>query len=191
MWRINPWGRILKPQMTLSSLSAMLSSLLPSKELSMRKRLIIFLILPLMLMSFHARHIIPEQDYRSAITTQYLTPDTITAGADKELCWDKLIVTGIVLSSSTTNANHINDIALVFIGLLSLNTNRRKSHIEYCGKKMVRAIMLQFHPRLHRLFPAFIAGIFLQQKRGSAIGTSFFYWNLFLYRDLVDIYIIS
>lgn len=24
---------------------------------------------------------------------------------------------------------------------------RRISHIEYCGKKMVRAIMLQFHPR--------------------------------------------
>lgn len=24
---------------------------------------------------------------------------------------------------------------------------RRLSHIEYCGKKMVRSIMLQFHPR--------------------------------------------
>ena len=24
----------------------------------------------------------------------------------------------------------------------------RKSHIEYCGKKMVRAIMLQFHPKI-------------------------------------------
>ena len=114
----------------------------------MRKRLTIFLVLPLMLMSFHARHIIPEQDYRSAITTQYLTAETITAGADQMLCWDKLIATGIVLSLSTNNANHINDIAFVFIGLLSLNTNRRKSHIEYCGKKMVRAIMLQFHPKL-------------------------------------------
>lgn len=140
----------------------------------------IFLVLPLMLMSFHARHIIPEQDYRSAITTQYLTAETITAGADQMLCWDKLIATGIVLSLSTNNANHINDIAFVFIGLPSLNTNRRKSHIEYCGKKMVRAIMLQFHPRLHRLFPAFIAGIFLQQKRGSAIGTSFLLESIFI-----------
>lgn len=140
----------------------------------MRKRLTIFLVLPLMLMSFHARHIIPEQDYRSAITTQYLTAETITAGADQMLCWDKLIATGIVLSLSTNNANHINDIAFVFIGLPSLNTNRRKSHIEYCGKKMVRAIMLQFHPRLHRLFPAFIAGIFLQQKRGSILRSLFF-----------------
>ena len=143
----------------------------------MRKRLTIFLVLPLMLMSFHVRHIIPEQDYRSAITTQYLTTGTIIADTDQALCWDKLIVTGIVLSLSTNNVNHINDIVdivLVFIGLPSLNANRRKSHIEYCGKKMVRAIMLQFHPRLHRLFPAFIAGIFLQQKRGSILRSLFF-----------------
>ena len=140
----------------------------------MRKRLTIFLILPLMLMSFHARHIIPEQDYRSTITTQYLTTGTIIADTDQALCWDKLIATGIVLSLSTNNKKHINDIVLVFIGLPLLNTNRRKSHIEYCGKKMVRSIMLQFHPRLHRLFPAFIAGIFLQQKRGSILRSLFF-----------------
>ena len=140
----------------------------------MRKRLTIFLILPLMLMSFHARHIIPEQDYRSAITAQYLTTGTIIADTDQVLCWDKLIATGIVLSLSTNNKNHINDIVLVFIGLPLLNTNRRKSHIEYCGKKMVRAIMLQFHPRIHRLFPAFKAGIFLQQKRGSILRSRFF-----------------
>ena len=139
----------------------------------MRKRLTIFLILPLMLMSFHARHIIPEQDYRS-ITAQYLTTGTIIASTDQVLCWDKLIATGIVLSLSTNNKKHINDIVLVFIGLPLLNTNRRKSHIEYCGKKMVRAIMLQFHPRIHRLFPAFIAGIFLQQKRGSILRSLFF-----------------
>lgn len=139
----------------------------------MRKRLTIFLVLTLMLMSFHARHIIPEQDYRNTITTQYLTAETITTDTGQVLCWDKLIVTGIVLSLSTNNANHINDIAFVFIGLSVLTANRRKSHIEYCGKKMVRAIMLQFHPRLDRLFPAFIAGIFLQQKRGSAMGVSF------------------
>ena len=114
----------------------------------MRKQLTIFLILPLMLMSFHARHIIPEQDYRNTITTQYLTAETITTDTGQALCWDKLIATGIVLSLSTDNANHINDIAFVFIGLPLLNTNRRKSHIEYCGKKMVRAIMLQFHPKL-------------------------------------------
>lgn len=133
----------------------------------MRKRLTIFLVLPLMLMSFHARHIIPEQDYRSAITTQYLTTGTIIADTDQALCWDKLRITGIVLSLSTNNANHINDIAFVFIGLPLLNTNRRKSHIEYCGKKMVRAIMLQFHPRLrlHRLFPAFIASLFFCNKK--------------------------
>lgn len=116
----------------------------------MRKRLTIFLILPLMLMSFHARHIIPEQDYRSAITTQYLTTGTITADTDQALCWDKLRIIGIVLSLSTNNENHINDIVLIFIGLSLLTANRRKSHIEYCGKKMVRAIMLQFHPRLGR-----------------------------------------
>lgn len=114
----------------------------------MRKRLTIFLILPLMLMSFHARHIIPEQGYRSAITTQYLTTETIMADTGQALCLDKLTVTGIVLSLSTNNANHINDIVFVFIGLTLLNTNRRKSHIEYCGKKMVRAIMLQFHPKI-------------------------------------------
>ena len=136
----------------------------------MRKRLTIFLILPLMLMSFHARHIIPEQDYRSTITTQYLTTGTIIADTDQVLCWDKLIATGIVLSLSTNN----NDIVLIFIVLPLLNANRRKSHIEYCGKKMVRSIMLQFHPRLHRLFPAFIAGIFLQQKRGSILRSLFF-----------------
>ena len=128
----------------------------------MRKRLTIFLILPLMLMSFHARHIIPEQDYRSTINAQYLITGTIIADTDQVLCWDKLIATGIVLSLSTNNKKHINDIVLIFIVLSSLSTNRRKSHIEYCGKKMVRSIMLQFHPRLHRLFPAFIAGIFLQ-----------------------------
>lgn len=139
----------------------------------MRKRLTIFLVLPLMLMSFHARHIIPEQDYRST-TAQYLTTGTIIADTDQVLCWDKLIATGIVLSLSTNNKKHINDIVLVFIGLPLLNTNRRKSHIEYCGKKMVRAIMLQFHPRIHRLFPAFIAGIFLQQKRGSISRSLFF-----------------
>ena len=139
----------------------------------MRKRLTIFLILPLMLMSFHARHIIPEQDYRS-ITAQYLTTGTIIASTDQVLCWDKLIAAGIVLSLSPNNQKHINDIVLVFIGLPLLNTNRRKSHIEYCGKKMVRAIMLQFHPRIHRLFPAFIAGIFLQQKRGSILRSLFF-----------------
>ena len=140
----------------------------------MRKRLTIFLILPLMLMSFHARHIIPEQDYRDKITAQYLTTGTIIADTDQVLCWDKLIATGIVLSLSTNNKKHINDIVLIFIVLPSLNTNRRKSHIEYCGKKMVRSIMLQFHPRLHRLFPAFIAGIFLQQKRGSILRSLFF-----------------
>ena len=140
----------------------------------MRKRLTIFLILPLMLMSFHARHIIPEQDYRDKITAQYLTTGTIIADTDQVFCWDKLIATGIVLSLSTNNKKHINDIVLIFIVLPSLNTNRRKSHIEYCGKKMVRSIMLQFHPRLHRLFPAFIAGIFLQQKRGSILRSLFF-----------------
>ena len=127
-----------------------------------------------MLMSFHARHIIPEQDYRDTITTQYLTTETITADTDQALCWDKLIATGIVLSLSTNNKKHINDIVLIFIVLPLLNANRRKSHIEYCGKKMVRSIMLQFHPRLHRLFPAFIAGIFLQQKRGSILRSLFF-----------------
>ena len=140
----------------------------------MRKRLTIFLILPLMLMSFHARHIIPEQDYRDTINAQYLTTGTIIADTDQVLCWDKLIATGIVLSLSTNNKKHINYIVLVFIVLPLLNTNRRKSHIEYCGKKMVRSIMLQFHPRLHRLFPAFIAGIFLQQKRGSILRSLFF-----------------
>ena len=140
----------------------------------MRKRLTIFLILPLMLMSFHARHIIPEQDYRDTINAQYLTTGTIIADTDQVLCWDKLIATGIVLSLSTNNKKHINDIVLIFIVLPLLNTNRRKSHIEYCGKKMVRSIMLQFHPRLHRLFPAFIAGIFLQQKRGSILRSLFF-----------------
>ena len=114
----------------------------------MRKRLTIFLILPLMLMSFHARHIIPEQDYRDTITTQYLTTGTIIADTDQALCWDKLIATGIVLSLSTNNKKHINDIVLVFIRLPLLNTNRRKSHIEYCGKKMIRAIMLQFYPKI-------------------------------------------
>ena len=114
----------------------------------MRKQLTIFLILPLMLMSFHARHIIPEQDYRNTITTQYLTAETITTDTGQALCWDKLIATGIVLSLSTNNTNHINDIAFVFIGLPLLTATRRKSHIEYCGKKMVRAIMLQFHPKL-------------------------------------------
>ena len=116
----------------------------------MRKRLAIFLILPLVLINFHARHIIPEQDYRSAITTQYLTTGTIIADTDQALCWDKLRITGIVLSLSTNNANHINDIAFVFICPFVLTANRRKSHIEYCGRKMVRAIMLQFHPRLGR-----------------------------------------
>ena len=140
----------------------------------MRKRLTIFLVLPLMLMSFHVRHIIPEQDYRSAITTQYLTTGTIIADTDQALCWDKLRITGIVLSLSTNNANHINDIAFVFIGLPLLNTNRRKSHIEYCGKKMVRAIMLQFHPRLHRLFPAFIAGLFFATKKRLHFTKSLF-----------------
>ena len=140
----------------------------------MRKRLTIFLILPLMLMSFHARHIIPEQDYRSTINAQYLITGTIIAGTDQVLCWDKLIATGIVLSLSTNNKKHINDIVLIFIVLPLLNANRRKSHIEYCGKKMVRSIMLQFHPRLHRLLPAFIAGIFLQQKRGSILRSLFF-----------------
>lgn len=127
-----------------------------------------------MLMSFHARHIIPEQDYRNTITTQYLSAETIIADTDQALCWDKLIATGIVLSLSTNNKKHINDIAFVFIGLPSLNTNRRKSHIEYCGKKMVRAIMLQFHPRLHRLFPAFIAGIFFATKKRLHFTKSLF-----------------
>lgn len=140
----------------------------------MRKRLTIFLVLTLMLMSFHARHIIPEQDYRNTITTQYLTAETITTDTGQALCWDKLIATGIVLSLSTNNANHINDIAFVFIGLPLLTANRRKSHIEYCGKKMVRAIMLQFHPRLHRLFPAFIAGIFFATKKRLHFTKSLF-----------------
>lgn len=131
----------------------------------MRKRLTIFLVLPLMLINFHARHIIPEQDYRNTITTQYLTAETMTTDTDQMLCWDKLIATGIVLSLSTNNANHINDIAFVFICPFVLTANRRKSHIEYCGRKMVRAIMLQFHPRLYRLFPAFIAGSFFCNKK--------------------------
>lgn len=140
----------------------------------MRKRLTIFLVLPLMLMSFHARHIIPEQDYRSAITTQYLTAETIINDTDQALCWDKLIATGIVLSLSTNNKKHINDIVLISIILPSLNTNRRKSHIEYCGKKMIRAIMLQFHPRLHRLFPAFTAGYFFATKKRLHFAKSLF-----------------
>lgn len=140
----------------------------------MRKRLTIFLVLTLMLMSFHARHIIPEQDYRNTITTKYLAAETITTDTGQALCWDKLIATGIVLSLSTNNANHINDIAFVFIGLSVLTANRRKSHIEYCGKKMVRAIMLQFHPRLYRLFPAFIAGYFFATKKRLCNGSLFF-----------------
>lgn len=38
--------------------------------------------------------------------------------------------------------------AFIYVTCLTLCTTatRRLSHIEYCGKKMVRAIMLQWHP---------------------------------------------
>lgn len=36
---------------------------------------------------------------------------------------------------------------MAILCMLVLSLHRIKSHIEYCGKKMVRAIMLQFHPR--------------------------------------------
>ena len=142
----------------------------------MRKRLTIFLILPLLLMSFHIRHIIPEQDYRNTITTQYLATATISADTDYVSCWDKLIGTGVVLPLSTNNVTLINKATSLAICLYLLVANRRKSHIEYCGKKMVRAIMLQFHPRLYRLFPAFIAGsFFATKKRGSTRESLFFF----------------
>lgn len=132
----------------------------------MRKRLTIFLVLSLLLVSFHARHIIPEQDYRHAITTQYLSMIVMSADTGEVLCWDKLIVSKVTLPLSTSLIRYVDNVKNVFICLVLLNIHRRKSHIEYCSKKMVRAIMLQFHPRItYRLFPAFRAGYFFATKK--------------------------
>lgn len=107
-------------------------------------KLAILLLLPILLIGSHLRHI---QIVQSVPQCQYVISIDDT---DMELInWEKTlqqpahqITTARLITPPT-----LDSIDVCICILLILVLCRRKSHIEYCGKKMAKAIVLQFHPR--------------------------------------------
>lgn len=109
-----------------------------------QKKIAIIILLPLLIVSGLLRHvpIIHTWELKTTLNSP------IIACVDDGYSWEKVIphsITSIVktIDSGSSLPQYI---AFLAYAALIILANRRKSHIEYCGKKMVRAIMLQWRP---------------------------------------------
>ena len=112
-----------------------------------RKALTTFSIVALIVVGmtgFTLRNIPDLSDYHPASTVSIATPDA-------EFTWDshiKAAASSFIRTDEVMSAPILPAIVLAVTFVLTLVVKRFhvKSHIEYCGKKMVRAIMLQWRP---------------------------------------------
>ena len=108
------------------------------------KTFFIFTLILVGMTGFTLRNIPDLSDYRPASIV------SIAEQADTEYTWDSHIksVTSLVKTTEFLNVPTLLVIVLTTTFVLILISKRfyLKSHIEYCGKKMVKAIMLQWRP---------------------------------------------
>lgn len=109
-----------------------------------QKKIAIIILLPILIVFGILRHvpIIPAWELKNTLNT------SIIACVDDGQSWEKVIPHSItyIIKTIGSGSNLPQYLAFLTYTALSLSINRRKSHIEYCGKKMVRAIMLQWRP---------------------------------------------
>lgn len=85
---------------------------------------------------------------RNIPTNDYVSTEISLATPDTQYTWDSHIKSNI----SIVRIQLVTDIAPIVLSLIAFNVAaiiiqwNTKSHIEYCGKKMVKAIMLQWRP---------------------------------------------
>lgn len=108
------------------------------------KTFFIFTLILVGMTSFTLRNIPDLSDYRPASIVSIAEP------ADTEYTWDCHIksATSLVKTTEFLNVPTLSVIVLTttFVLILIRKQFYLKSHIEYCGKKMVKAIMLQWRP---------------------------------------------
>ena len=104
----------------------------------------IFLLISVGMTGFTLRKIPDLSDYRPVSVVSIAEQD------DAEYTWDNHIkaATSLLRTDEVMNAPILPAIVLAMAFTLTFVVKRFhvKSHIEYCGKKMVRAIMLQWRP---------------------------------------------
>lgn len=103
-----------------------------------RKKIATIFLLMLALASFSIRHTVDDDDClqeQAAIEYTLNEPNC-------SYSWEKIPVHALVVVVPVTAALRC---MYIFICLAVVKAASR-SHIEYCGKKMVKAIMLQFRP---------------------------------------------
>ena len=107
------------------------------------KTLFIFTLILVGMTGFTLRNIPDLSDYRPASIVSIAEPDI-------EYTWDSHIksATSLVKTTEILNVPTLSVIipATTFVLILIGKRFYLKSHIEYCGKKMVKAIMLQWRP---------------------------------------------
>lgn len=108
------------------------------------KTFFIFTLILVGMTSFTLRNIPDLSDYRPTSIVSIAEP------ADTEYTWDCHIksATSLVKTTEFLNVPTLSVIVLTttFVLILIRKQFYLKSHIEYCGKKMVKAIMLQWRP---------------------------------------------
>ena len=104
----------------------------------------IFLLISVGVTGFTLRNIPDLSDYRPTSVVSIAEQD------DAEYTWDSHIkaAASLLRTDEVMNAPILPAIMLTMAFTLTFIVRRFhvKSHIEYCGKKMVRAIMLQWRP---------------------------------------------
>lgn len=105
---------------------------------------LIFLLIMVGVAGFTLRNIPDISNYRPVLAISIAEPDT-------EYTWDnhiKLTTTSLVKTDELIPTPTLSAIILAMTFVMSFVAKQFhvKSHIEYCGKKMVRAIMLQWRP---------------------------------------------
>lgn len=106
---------------------------------SQLKKIAIIILLPITVACFSLRHFPSETIFFDGNCTVSLENST-----DYYAGWEKTVphVLALIVNECTV----ISSVVAVLTVICILSIFRVKSHIEYCGKKMVRAIMLQFRP---------------------------------------------
>lgn len=112
------------------------------------KTFFIFTLILVGMTGFMLRNIPDLSDYLPASIVSIAEPANIES--DTEYTWDSHIksATSLVKTTDFLNVPTLSVFVLATTFVLTLISKRfyLKSHIEYCGKKMVKAIMLQWRP---------------------------------------------
>lgn len=105
-----------------------------------QKKIATIILLSLMLTCFFGRHL-PDKLGESTVKENYIM--TLEVPNNDYIDWEKTVPHIVCL---TINVLVVYLCASMLTVILFLPIFKIKSHIEYCGKKMVKAIMLQFRP---------------------------------------------